>query len=79
MSDGNERMDRIESAMDRFERGLEHLLQVSAKHDALQASNEEAIGKLTQAQADLTVTMNRLANIVIRHEERLDALDGGDE
>ena len=24
------------------------------------------------------VTTNRLANIVIRHEERLDAIDGGD-
>ncbi|HEU0139871.1 MAG TPA: hypothetical protein VFQ79_09185 [Bryobacteraceae bacterium] len=28
--------------------------------------------------AQLTETMNRLANIVIRHEERLDQLDGGD-
>ncbi len=35
--------------------------------------------RLESATTDLTVTMNRLANIVIRHEERIDAIDGGDE
>ena len=40
--------------------------------------SEKQMGRLDAAMADLSVTMNRLANIVIRHEERLDSLDGGD-
>ena len=73
--------------MDRFERGLEHLLQISAKHDEVIAKHDGTIAqnhasrsgaRLAEAQTDLTVTMNRLANIVIRHEERLDSIDGGD-
>jgi hypothetical protein len=39
----------------------------------------ERMDRLTEHMTGLTVTMNRRANIVIRHEERLDALDGGEK
>jgi hypothetical protein len=48
------------------------LFEASQRHDA-------AIGQPIASPKDPTVTMNRLANNVIRHEERLDALDGGDK
>ena len=36
------------------------------------------VDKLTGHMTKLTVTMDKLANIVIRHEERLDSLDGAE-
>lgn len=39
---------------------------------------EDATREMKDMSLKLTDTMNRLANIVIRHEERLDAIDGGD-
>lgn len=46
---------------------------------SMHRDTEGRVGRLESALTDLSVTMNRLANIVIRHDERLDSLDGGDE
>lgn len=35
------------------------------------------VDRLTGHMTKLTVTMDRLANIVIRHDERLDGIDNG--
>jgi len=45
---------------------------------AMQTKSEERMHALEGHMATLMVTMDRLANIVIRREERLDSLDGGD-
>ena len=38
--------------------------------------NDERMGLLTERTAQLMDTMNRLANIVIAHEQRLEHLEG---
>lgn len=65
----------------------ERLDKLTARHEALtqtveiigsmQLRNEEAIKAMVANVDRLNITMDRLANIVIRHEERLDDLDGG--
>jgi hypothetical protein len=58
---------------------LEALTQTVELLAGMQRVNEERMEKLERAMEKLTDTMNRLPNIVIMHEERLDALDGGDQ
>ena len=78
--------------LDRLVERHEALTQTVELLAAMQRHNNEAIDRISEAQrkteetkaelniamGKLTVTMNRLGNIVIRHEERLDLLDGGD-
>jgi t-SNARE complex subunit (syntaxin) len=56
---------------------LEALTQTVELIAAMQRDNEVRMGRIEEAVVTLTDTMNRLANIVIRHEERLDQIDGG--
>jgi hypothetical protein len=75
----NERMDRVERALERIAERHEALAQTV---EILGHGMEElrAAQKVTeQRMAELVTMMTRLGNIVIRHEERLDALDGGDQ
>ena len=73
--------ERLERLTDRHE-ALTQTVEIIA---GMQRDNERRMGELQEAAKrtesnlqQLEVTMNRLANIVIRHEERLDAIDGGD-
>ena len=63
-------------------RGAIHRIGQSESTANLRATVEkdgEHIRTLDSHMIKLTETMDRLANIVIRHEERLDAMDGGHE
>jgi len=78
-----------ESAKRHAEAGREtdrRLAEMAARqqyHDEALERMDDAVKQVTAAvsnleahMAKLTVTMDRLANIVIRHEERLDDLEG---
>lgn len=92
MNPPNDRLDRIEAGfevinaiLDRTARRQEGLAQTVELIGAMQIKAEESMrdvraGMVTLegSMVKLTETMDRLANIVIRHEERLDSLDGGD-
>lgn len=81
--------ERLEKLTERHE-ALTQTVEIIA---IMQRDNEKRMGVLEQSMttlsgttsrleasmATLSETMNRLANIVIRHEERLDTLDGGGE
>lgn len=81
--------ERLEKLTERHE-ALTQTVEIVA---GMQRDNEKRMGALEESMRTLSGTtsrletsmttladtMNRLANIVIRHEERLDALDGGDE
>ena len=72
----SERMDRkLQQLPDMFLQSSERISTI----EHLVAENAKANAQLDAHMANLTVTMDRLANIVIRHEERLDAIDGRDE
>ncbi len=54
---------------------LEALAQSVELLAGFQRDNEARMAKLEGYMVTLTETMDRLANVVIRHEERLDDLD----
>jgi len=65
----NDRLDRIEKI-------LEEMAARQQYHDEAFDRTDEAIKANNEQIANLTITMDRLANIVIRHEERLDDIQG---
>jgi hypothetical protein len=73
-----ERMDRVERTLERIAERHESLAGAVEILSGMHKESERRMAKLEEHMANLTLTMDRLANIVIRHEERLDALDGGD-
>jgi predicted nuclease with TOPRIM domain len=66
--------ERLEKLTERHE-ALPQTVEIIA---AMQRENERRMAELRETVARHEETWHRLANIVIRHEERLDALDGGD-
>ncbi|HEU0139879.1 MAG TPA: hypothetical protein VFQ79_09225 [Bryobacteraceae bacterium] len=56
---------------------LEALTQTVEIIAGMQQETERRMQETERRMAQLADTMNRLANVVIRHEERLDELDGG--
>ena len=68
----------IDERLDRLTERHEALTQTVEIIAGMQRENEARMGRLEQSMLTLTDTMNRLANIVISHEEPLDSLDGGD-
>jgi hypothetical protein len=68
---------------ERPKRNIDERLDALAETVEILASmhqgTEAAMAKMESAMADLAITTNRMPNIVIRHEERLDSLDGGDQ
>ena len=78
--------ERLEKLTERHEALTQTVELIAAMHRENEKRNEKrfavldgSMTTLTDRMTTLTDTMNRLANIVIRHEERLDALDGGDK
>jgi hypothetical protein len=49
----NDRLDRIEQALERFERGLDHLLENQAKHQEHLQRNDRLITRILDNQDDL--------------------------
>ena len=65
--------ERIDRLTDRHE-ALTQTVEIIA---GMQRENEGRMGKIEDKMAQLTETMNRLANIVIVHDQRLDDLEHG--
>ena len=88
MSDANP--PSIDQRLDRLTERHEALTQTVELIAAAQMKNDERMGKLTERMEQLTETMghltertsqvmdtmNRLGNIIIAHEERLEHLEG---
>lgn len=75
-----------EQRFEQIERNIQVITDLAVQSAERQSITEHQLQvltkKVTKAEdqiSRLTETMHRLANIEIRHEERLDALDGGDE
>ena len=75
----DERIEALRVNIESLHSNINELWESSQRHDAAIEKLIEAQTELTKKVADHEDTWNRLANIVIRHEERLDALDGGGE
>ncbi len=63
--------ERIDKLTDRHE-ALTQTVEIIA---GMQRDNEGRMAKIEDKMAQLTETMNRLANIVIVHDQRLDDLE----
>ena len=74
MNDANP--PNIDQRLDRLTERHEALTQTVELIAAAQMKNDERMGLLTGRTAQLMDTMNRLANIVIAHEQRLEHLEG---
>lgn len=77
-----ERFERIEKNLDVYAQFLVQSAERLSTIEHLQqqlttnvANHDAQLAKLESHMAKLTETMNRLGNIVIRHEERLDSLE----
>lgn len=77
--DLDDRIEALRLNIESLHSNVHALWEASQRHDAAIEKLIESERSLNGKMGDLTDTMNRLANIVIRHEERLDAIDGGDE
>ncbi|MFN7935491.1 MAG: hypothetical protein U0R19_19330 [Bryobacteraceae bacterium] len=66
----------VEARFQRIETALEQMATRQQYHDEAFDRMDERLVKLDAHMAKLTETMDRLANIVIRHEERLDDIQG---
>jgi hypothetical protein len=79
---GHDRMDRIETGLERLTERHEALTQTVELIAGMQRENETSIGGLIQAQrknetllAQVIEAVNSLANIAASHERRLDHLE----
>ncbi|MFN7935492.1 MAG: hypothetical protein U0R19_19335 [Bryobacteraceae bacterium] len=70
------RFQRIEAAMEFMAARQQYHDDALDRMEAAINANNEGIAKLETHMAKLTETMDRLAHIVIRHEERLDDIQG---
>jgi uncharacterized membrane protein YccC len=70
-----ERFERIEQTMTRIAERQEALAQTVEIIAGMQRVNEERFARSDERLAQLMDTMNRLANIVVAHEQRLDDLE----
>ena len=82
----DERIEALRVNIESLHSNLAHLVETTqatdGRIDRLTDNIDKLTGRvdtLTGHMTNLTVTMDRLANIVIRHEERLDSLDGSVE
>lgn len=67
---------RHEEAGRDIDRRLAEMAARQQHHDEALERRDAVVKANTEAGATLTLTMNRLGNIVIRHEERLDDIEG---
>ena len=75
MPDSSDRLDRIESAIEELV-AADRRLQVTAGSSGAECRTGDSVHTDNERRiAQLMDTMNRLANIVISHEQRLDDLD----
>jgi dephospho-CoA kinase len=79
----DQRLDRLTERHEALTQTVELIAAAQMKNDermaqlaAAQMKNDEHMGQLTERTAQLMDTMNRLANIVIAHEEPLERLEG---
>jgi chromosome segregation ATPase len=78
LESAGERLDRAGERTDAIAQSVELLAIAQRESESRIAKLEEGMVRLEGHMTTLIVTMDRLANVVIRHEERLDRLDGGD-
>jgi ABC-type transporter Mla subunit MlaD len=79
----DERLERLTERHEALTQTVELIAAIQMKNDERMGHLAETVGHLsestdhlTERMAQLTETMNRLGNIVISHEERLDDLEG---
>ncbi len=65
----------IDERLDRLTERHEALTQTVELIAAQQLKNDERMGLLTERTAQLMDTMNRLGNIIIAHEQRIEDLE----
>ena len=65
----------VEERIDKLTGRHEALTQTVETIAGMQRDNEGRMAKIEDKMAQLTETMNRLANIVIVHDQRLDDLE----
>ena len=65
----------FEERIDKLTGRHEALTQTVETIAGMQRDNEGRMAKIEDKMAQLTETMNRLANIVIAHDQRLDDLE----
>jgi methyl-accepting chemotaxis protein len=71
----DERLDRLTERHEALTQTVELIAAAQMKTDERMAHLTETTDHLTERMGQLMDTMNRLANIVISHEERIDDLE----
>ena len=72
-----ERIDRLTERHEALTRTVEIIAGMQRENEVRMAKMEDGMVQLEVTMGKLTTTMNRLANIVIVHDERLDDLEHG--
>ena len=75
----DERLEALRINIESLHSNVAQLVEAGQATDQRIDKMTAEVNKLTGHMAKLTQTMDRLANIVIRHEERLDSLDSSDQ
>ena len=72
-----ERIDRLTERHEALTQTVEIIAGMQRENEVRMAKMEDGMVQLEVTMGKLTTTMNRLANIVIVHDERLDDLEHG--
>ena len=73
----DERMQMLQVNLESLHSNILQLVEAGQISERRIDKVSAVVDKLSMHMTKLMQTMDRLANIVIRHEERLDSLDGG--
>ena len=73
----DERMHMLQVNIESLHSNIAQLVEAGQISERRIDKVSAEVDKLSMHMTKLMQTMDRLANIVIRHEERLDSLDGG--
>jgi hypothetical protein len=76
MSDNGDRMDRFEAGLDRLKERHEALTETVEIVAGMQRKNEEAITRLESMVERVVGVVERLAEVALSHDRRLDNLEG---
>ena len=71
----DERIEALQVNIESLHSNIAQLFEITQATDQRIDKLGVKVDRLADYMTNLTVTMDRLANIVIRHEERLDSLD----